>query len=99
LPTNHWSNCLRFRSPRWTPLSAPFCIIALWPQGVISDEDEQLIERLRKIGAVIDELPVWPFDSGTLRKFLTAYIIPIISSAGFPLAKFLLGLVKVQIPG
>jgi hypothetical protein len=69
------------------------------PQGVISEEDEQLIGRLRKIGAVIDELPVWPFDSGTLRKFLTAYIIPIISSAGFPLAKFLLGLVKVQIPG
>lgn len=48
------------------------------PSGTISKEDEELVDRLQKIGAVIDELPVWPFDAGTLRKFLTAYIIPLV---------------------
>jgi hypothetical protein len=27
--------------------------------------------------AVVDELPVWPIDAGTLRTFLTAYVLPI----------------------
>jgi hypothetical protein len=40
-------------------------------------EDEELVERLRKISTVVDELPVWPFDASTLRKFLTAYIVPL----------------------
>jgi len=57
--------------------------------GSISKKDEELIERLRKIGAVIDELPVWPFDAGTLRKFLTAYVIPVASGAAIPVAKML----------
>jgi hypothetical protein len=57
------------------------------PSGTITAEDEQLIERLRKIGAVIDELPVWRFDAFTLRKFLTAYALPLASSASLPLAR------------
>lgn len=47
------------------------------PSGAITAEDEQLIERLRKIGTIIDELPVWPFDADTLRKFLAAYVLPV----------------------
>lgn len=39
--------------------------------------DEESIERLRKLGSVIDELPIWPFDPSTLRKFATAYIVPV----------------------
>jgi hypothetical protein len=31
---------------------------------------------------MIDGLPVWPFDTGTLRKFLTAYIIPLVGAVG-----------------
>ena len=54
--------------------------------GPITKDDEELVDRLRKIGAVIDELPVWPFDAGTLRKFLAAYVIPVISVVGYPLA-------------
>ena len=42
-----------------------------------TEEDEKLIERLRKLGSVVGELPVWPFDATTLRKFLTAYIVPL----------------------
>jgi hypothetical protein len=63
------------------------------PSGHISREDEELIDRLRKIASLIDELPVWPFDTATLRKFLTAYTIPIISSA-VPALKFIISLTK-----
>jgi hypothetical protein len=68
------------------------------PSGSISKDDEELVERLRKIGAVIEELPVWPFDAGTLRKFLTAYAIPIISSVGIPAAKAVMNLAKAYLP-
>jgi hypothetical protein len=43
----------------------------------IAKQDEESIERLRKLGAAIDELPIWPFDAGTLRRFATAYIVPV----------------------
>jgi hypothetical protein len=66
--------------------------------GQISKEDEELIERLRKIGAVIDELPVWPFDAGTLRKFVTAYVIPILSSAAYPVVTAVFEFANVGLP-
>ncbi len=47
---------------------------------------------------MIEELPVWPFDAGTLRKFLTAYAIPIVSSVGIPAAKAVIGLAKAYLP-
>jgi hypothetical protein len=62
--------------------------------GPISKDDEELVERLRKISAIINELPVWPFDASTLRKFLTAYVIPIATSVGYPVAKFAWELMK-----
>lgn len=65
--------------------------------GVITKEDEELIDRLRKIGNVIDELPVWPFDAATLRKFIAAYIIPAIGSIFFSFAKAGFELVKGQL--
>jgi hypothetical protein len=69
--------------------------------GAITAEDEGLIERierLRKIGALIDELPVWPFDAATLRKFVTAYVLPIVSSVSFPAAKAVVGYFGIRIP-
>ena len=48
----------------------------------ITGADEQMIERWRKIGAIIDELPVWPFDADTMRKFIAAYVIPLVSALG-----------------
>ena len=59
--------------------------------GAITADDEQLIERLRKIGAVINDLPVWPFDALTLRTFLAAYVAPAISFVVPLLAKALYG--------
>jgi hypothetical protein len=46
--------------------------------GQITKDDEDLIDRLRKLGSVIDQLPVWPFDFGTVRKFASAYIAPLL---------------------
>jgi hypothetical protein len=63
----------------------------------ITKDDEELIDRLRKIGAVIDEFPVWPFDAVTLRKFLTAYFIPILSAA-YPIAKAAVGGFNIKLP-
>ncbi len=66
--------------------------------GPISKDDEELIDRLRKIGTVINELPVWPFDAITLRKFLTAYVVPILSSVAYPIGKILLDFIKTHLP-
>ena len=65
--------------------------------GSITREDEDLIDRLRKIGAVIDELPVWPFDAGTLRRFLTAYVVPLAGAILYPLAAILIEKVLQQL--
>jgi hypothetical protein len=58
--------------------------------GTITKEDEELIDRLRKVGAVIDELPVWPFDTATLRTFVTAYVVPVASAVAYPVCRALL---------
>jgi hypothetical protein len=60
------------------------------PDGEISREDHELIERLRKIGSVVDELPVWPFDASTLRRFLTAYVAPLLGAVAYPLIQAIL---------
>lgn len=65
--------------------------------GQITKEDEDLIDRLRKVGAVIDELPVWPFDPTTLRKFLTAYVMPLAGALGYPAIKALLTLLAAKV--
>ena len=44
--------------------------------GQISKQDEDMVDRLSKLGTVIDQLPVWPFDLRTIQKFLTAYVAP-----------------------
>jgi hypothetical protein len=67
------------------------------PAGKISKEDEELVERLRKVGAVVDQLPVWPFDAGTLQKFLTAYCLPIVGAVGYPMAKTLIGIMVARV--
>jgi hypothetical protein len=56
----------------------------------VSKEDEDTIERLRKMSALVEELPVWPFDALTLRKFATAYLVPVVTSAALALLRPLL---------
>jgi hypothetical protein len=49
------------------------------PSDNITEEDDKLIERLRKIGGVISDMPVWPFDAVTLKKFIAVYVLPVAS--------------------
>ncbi|MEO7083625.1 MAG: hypothetical protein ABI442_17655, partial [Gemmatimonadaceae bacterium] len=67
--------------------------------GEVTKNDEELLERLKKVGTLIDELPVWPFDAATLRKFLTAYCLPLIASGGLALAKFALSAIVAAARG
>lgn len=63
--------------------------------GEITRDDEELVDRLRKLGSVIDQLPVWPFNAGTLRKFLSAYVTPLLGAGLIkPLVTALLSTVK-----
>jgi hypothetical protein len=48
------------------------------PSGPPSKEEAESIEWLRKVSGMIDQLPVWPFDAGTLGKFITAYLVPVV---------------------
>jgi hypothetical protein len=52
-------------------------------------EQEKTIGKLKKIGKMVEELPVWPFDVFTIRKFITAYLVPVVSALGAgPLINF-----------
>ena len=51
----------------------------------ITEKDEELINRLRKVGGIIDELPVWPFDLNTRLNFMSAYVIPVLGGILAPL--------------
>ena len=44
----------------------------------LSNADVEALERLKKVGAMIEELPVWPFDARTLRTFGSAYVVPFV---------------------
>lgn len=44
----------------------------------LSKEPGDIIGMLRNIITIIQELPVWPLDIKTLRKFFLAYIVPLI---------------------
>ena len=46
----------------------------------IAREDEELIDRLEKLKAFVNRIPVWPFDTSTLRRFFTAYIFPFVTA-------------------
>ena len=60
----------------------------------ITKEDQESIERLQKISAFVGELPLWPFDASTLRKFLTAYIVPVVVSLGGQVVPLVLGWIR-----
>lgn len=63
--------------------------------GAITQSELDELERIRKIGAMIEELPVWPFDLRTLKKFGSAYIIP----AALPAAAEMVSLLFAWIKG
>ena len=44
----------------------------------LEKEDYDAVERLRKILDRVNQLPVWPFDIHTLKRFVGAYVVPVV---------------------
>lgn len=55
-------------------------IIEKLKQRPMEKEDEELIERLQKLKAIVNRIPVWPFDTSTLRRFFAAYLTPFLTA-------------------
>jgi len=55
----------------------------------ISQDEFEALERLRAIGKAVGELPIWPFDTPTMRVFATAYVIPVFLAAATKLAELI----------
>ncbi len=54
-------------------------ITKLIDEGNLTDEDQKSLTRYQKVGELVAKLPIWPFDTVTLRKFFSAYLFPLIS--------------------
>jgi hypothetical protein len=67
------------------------------PSGAITKDEEDFFERLQKMARVIDELPAWPFDASTARKFLVSYVVPILSTGFYPAIKYLFEFFKTNL--
>lgn len=44
----------------------------------ISEPDLEILERLKKLMTMVEQVPVWPFDARTLRRFGSAYVLPVV---------------------
>ena len=67
--------------------------------GQITKDDEELVERARKIGALAEDVPVWPFDAATVRRFLAAYALPLAGSVSLLALKAAASLFNLKLPG
>ena len=45
----------------------------------ISKKDEDQIIRLQRLAELIGQLPVWPFDATTVKRFLASYLFPLLT--------------------
>ena len=50
----------------------------------VPEAEGAAVERLLKFRALAKAMPVWPFDVDTLRKFITAYVGPILAMLASP---------------
>jgi len=56
-------------------------------ESSIAKTEGDLIVKLKNIMNLIEELPVWPFDTRTINKFVIAYVAPAAGSLVIPLLK------------
>lgn len=45
----------------------------------ITKETQEELNQYKTLSETIEKLPVWPFDTSTLTKFFTAYVLPLIT--------------------
>ncbi|NIP24787.1 MAG: hypothetical protein GWN67_25600 [Phycisphaerae bacterium] len=56
----------------------------------MAKKDEEMIDRLQKLKELVNQIPVWPFDISTLRRFLTVYIFPLLTAVVSILISYLI---------
>ena len=61
-------------------------------------EDEELIDRLQKLKELVGRIPVWPFDTSTLRRFFTVYIFPFLTALVSLLISYLIKVLGTMFP-
>jgi hypothetical protein len=54
-------------------------VMSQLPKESPTPEQEKEINRLRGLTKLARRVPVWPFDTVTLRRFFTAYLVPVIA--------------------
>jgi hypothetical protein len=62
----------------------------------MAKEDEDLIDRLQKLRILVNRIPVWPFDTSTLRRFFTVYIFPFLTALISLLASYIITALKTM---
>jgi hypothetical protein len=60
------------------------------PQEGVTKADVDSLKRLQKLQRIVDQIPVWPFDAITLRRFLVAYVLPLLPVIIAPLVEKLI---------
>ena len=54
-------------------------VVGQLPKESPTAEQEKEINRLRGLTKLVQREPVWPFDTVTLRRFFTAYLVPVLA--------------------
>jgi len=62
----------------------------------MAKEDEEIIDRLQKLKEIVNRIPVWPFDTSTLRRFLTVYIFPLLTALVSILISYLIKAIEAM---
>ena len=64
----------------------------------MTKEDEEAIDRLEKLKALVNRIPVWPFDGRTVGRFFTAYIVPVLTGLLSWLISYLQKIFAIMFP-
>jgi len=62
------------------------------PRGSVDDHNGISLSTLRDLAAIADDLPVWPVNTGTVRRFVGMYLLPILAFVGSLLGKYVVAL-------
>ena len=54
------------------------CHMSLLPQEGVTQTAVDSLKRLQEVQQIVNRIPVWPFDTITLRRFLVAYVLPLL---------------------
>jgi hypothetical protein len=62
--------------------------------GTLPESEWHRLSRLREFKKIVDHIPVWPLDAVTLRRFLTAYAVPMLAYPASEAVRFFVNLLQ-----